>query len=204
MRNALLVAICAILTLGFVQDTDPKTEWKAYWDNMNGEFSDPDESPLTPKDLKSFKELETFEYNPEMRVVASFSALDSIDSFKMKTSTARTPLYKTVGKLEFTVAGVEEELFVYKNIGLSLSDEYKNYLFVPFTDLTNYNQSYGGGRYIDLEGPLGTEVVIEFNNAYNPYCAYSGRYSCPIPPLENHLEVEIMAGVLVFHEHEKH
>jgi uncharacterized protein len=73
--------------------------------------------------------------------------------------------------------------------------EYKDYLFLPFTDLTNGVQTYQGGRYLDLRIPQGDEIVIDFNQSYNPYCAYSGRYSCPVVPSENHLDMEVLAGV---------
>lgn len=70
---------------------------------------------------------------------------------------------------------------------------------MPFTDLTSGEESYGGGRYLDLDGPLGEEVELDLNRAYNPYCAYGGAYSCPIPPPENHLEVAVRAGVMKYH-----
>ena len=75
-------------------------------------------------------------------------------------------------------------------------EEYKNHLFLPFTDLSNGEKSYTGGRFIDLEIPNSDVIVIDFNKAYNPYCAYSPDYSCPIPPAENHLNVNILAGVM--------
>jgi uncharacterized protein (DUF1684 family) len=79
--------------------------------------------------------------------------------------------------------------------------KYKNYLFLPFKDHTNGNGSYGGGRYLDMEVPKGNEVEIDFNLCYNPYCAYADIFSCPIPPDENHLEVEILAGVKAEEKH---
>ena len=95
---------------------------------------------------------------------------------------------------------MEEQLTAYRNIDLSRLEGYRNYLFVPFTDLTNGESTYGGGRYLDLEGPLGNAVELDFNRAYNPYCAYGGAYSCPIPPIENHLGVAVRAGVLKHHD----
>jgi len=73
--------------------------------------------------------------------------------------------------------------------------EYKDYLFFPFTDLTNNASTYGGGRYIDLRIPQGNVIVLDFNKAYNPSCAYSPKYSCPIVPGENNIDVAITAGV---------
>jgi uncharacterized protein (DUF1684 family) len=79
-------------------------------------------------------------------------------------------------------------------MALKKQKEYKKYLFIPFRDLTSGKESYGGGRYIDTEIPAGETLILDFNRAYNPYCAYSHRYSCPIPPEENTLKVEIRAG----------
>jgi uncharacterized protein (DUF1684 family) len=78
--------------------------------------------------------------------------------------------------------------------------KYKNYLFVPFKDMTNGKETYGGGRYLDLETTdiQNDSVILDFNKAYNPYCAYSNGYSCPIPPKENHLAVSIEAGEKTF------
>ncbi len=77
---------------------------------------------------------------------------------------------------------------------------YKDHLFLPFTDLTSGEESYGGGRYIDLEttGIINNRLVIDFNKAYNPYCTYSDGYNCPIPPRENDLPVAIRAGEKAF------
>ena len=75
-------------------------------------------------------------------------------------------------------------------------EEYKNYLFLPFTDETNYNQTFGGGRYLDFEitDIVGNKLILDFNKCYNPYCAYAGGFNCPIPPKENDLKVKIKAG----------
>ena len=74
-------------------------------------------------------------------------------------------------------------------------------MFLPFLDNTNGEETYGGGRYIDLQFPEGGELVIDFNKAYNPLCAYNEKYSCPIVPLENYLELKVEAGVKAFEKH---
>ena len=116
----------------------------------------------------------------------------------MRTSGTRTPSYRSMGTLTFRLGGAERHLTVYQNIDLVRNPTYANHLFVPFTDLTNGETTYGGGRYLELEGPLGETVDLDLNRAYNPYCAYGGAYSCPIPPAENHLEVAVEAGVKAF------
>ena len=85
-------------------------------------------------------------------------------------------------------------------IDLIKKDGYKDYLFLPFSDLTCGKDSYIGGRYIDMRIPKSNTVLIDFNKAYNPYCAYSYKYSCPIVPLDNDLDIEILAGVKKFHD----
>jgi len=97
----------------------------------------------------------------------------------------------------FSLDGKDCTLNVYQSQSMLASEEYKDYLFLPFNDLTNSAESYGGGRYVEVKIPTDTpgEIVIDFNKAYNPYCAYSEGYSCPIPPAANKLDVEIRAGV---------
>jgi uncharacterized protein (DUF1684 family) len=117
----------------------------------------------------------------------------------MKTTKERRPIYVKYGELAFTIDGKPLKLNLYKNIELSKKEEFKDYLFLPFSDTTNGKESYIGGRYIDMKVPKGDTVAIDFNTAYNPYCAYNYKYSCPIVPLENVLDIEINAGVKKFH-----
>ena len=87
------------------------------------------------------------------------------------------------------------KLNIYQNHRLRKMEKYRNHLFLPFTDLTNGEETYGGGRYIDLSIPDSDTIIIDFNKAYNPYCAYSSTRSCPIPPRENDLDLKVEAGV---------
>ncbi|MDO3384294.1 DUF1684 domain-containing protein, partial [Gilvimarinus sp. SDUM040013] len=107
------------------------------------------------------------------------------------------------GVASFTLKGKKFKLNIYQNQSLITSPEYKNHLFLPFNDLTNNTTSYEGGRYIDLEIPPAKSkiIIIDFNKAYNPYCAYNHKYSCPIPPADNFLDIEINAGVKKYQKH---
>jgi len=107
----------------------------------------------------------------------------------MPTSTDRLPIYKQYGIAIFTIDGVEYTLSVFQNL------KHKTSLFLPFYDLTSGETTYGGGRYLDLPIQRGKKIKIDFNKAYHPYCAYNDGYSCPIPPSENRLDVEILAGI---------
>ncbi len=198
-RSTLFFVLC--LTTA-VQAQPSGTAWRdsldAYWARINAEYTDTAHSPLLPQDRATFSALERFPPDPGYVVQARFKAREG-RAFGMRTTTDRLPQFQAVGRLIFTLQGRKCQLTVYRDIALSKKPEYANYLFLPFTDLTSGEESYGGGRYIDLEAPLGRVVEVDLNRAYNPYCAYGGRYSCPIPPPENHLEVPVRAGVLKFH-----
>ena len=113
-------------------------------------------------------------------------------------------MYKEYGTLNFTLKGKACELTIYRSQDDLRDEKYKDYLFLPFTDATSSNESYGGGRYMDVmttsENTDGT-IELNFNNTYNPYCAYNAKYSCPLTPRKNHLEIEIKAGIMVFEKH---
>lgn len=102
--------------------------------------------------------------------------------------------------MHFSIEGKELKLNVYQNLELIKKPGYEDYLFLPFSDITCGKGSYIGGRYIDMRIPKSEKVTIDFNQAYNPYCAYNYKYSCPIVPLENDLAIEIKAGVKKFHD----
>jgi uncharacterized protein (DUF1684 family) len=115
--------------------------------------------------------------------------------FEMPTSTDRLPRYRRVGYIHFEHEGEQRQLTLYKNLDL-VAPEYKDYYFLPFKDVTAPNETYGAGRYIELyiNVKKQKEFVVDFNTAFNPYCVYSYRYSCPITPKENHLNFRIEAG----------
>ncbi|MDX9749734.1 MAG: DUF1684 domain-containing protein [Flavobacteriales bacterium] len=170
---------------------------ESYWAAKDVVFSDPQKSPLPPAARADFTGLERFPAHIGHRVEARFTAAAG-KAFNMPTTGSRRPLYQSVGTLHFSLEGKPLQLTVYKNLELADDPRYADHLFVPFTDLTNGETTYGGGRYLDLVGPLGERVELDFNRAYNPYCAYGGRYSCPIVPMENHLEVAVRAGVKAY------
>ncbi|WP_117879425.1 DUF1684 domain-containing protein [Aureibaculum luteum] len=168
---------------------------KGYQNELNMEFSDPMESPLTQEGRVKFESLDFFPIDSTYKVTATFELDKNPKTFSMPTTTDRLPIYKTYGAAKFNLNGKIFTLQIYQNQDLILQPKYKNHLFIPFRDKTNGKETYGGGRFLDLETPEGNTIVIDFNKAYNPYCAYNGKYSCPIPPKENDLEVAIKAGV---------
>jgi len=169
-------------------------------DSINYVFADTSTSILLPEDIEGFKGLNYFDPDEKWLVQAKFRRSIFGRTFKMQTSTERLPVYKKYGVLIFYVNGKKVKLSVYQNVALSKKEEYKNYLFCPFRDLTAPDESYGGGRYIDLDkSKLSKRTSIDFNLSYNPYCAYNYKYSCPIPPRENHIDVRIEAGIKKWH-----
>ena len=175
-----------------------KKEIKEFQNELNKHYADTAHSPLTKEGLKKFKTLDFFRPNLKYRVKAKLVLDENSNPFGMATSTERRPEYKKYGTAYFEINGNKLTLCLYQNLKLIKKKKYKNHLFLPFNDLTNKKQTYGGGRFIDLEIPEGDKIIIDFNQAYNPYCAYNHKYSCPIPPPENRLDIKIKAGVKAY------
>lgn len=145
--------------------------------------------------------MQFYEVNAAYRVVADFEPSTSHEWLSFKTSGNRTQLYKLYGTLFFTLNRKPSRLNIYQSHDVMLNEAFKNYLFLPFTDSTSGNETYVSGRYLDLttNDIKNNKVVLDFNKAYNPYCAYvSGVYNCPIPPKENALTIAVKAGEKTF------
>lgn len=190
-----------MLQCSFAQTNSTISALKTYQESQNTIFKSKESSPLTNADRAKFKSLDFFEIDLNYSVTATFVRTDNTTPFLMKTSTDRLPEYVKYGELHFKLKGKALVLNVYQSPSTKENSEYADYLFVPFTDETNGETSYGGGRYLDFKIPESKTVVIDFNKAYNPYCAYSSRYSCPIPPIENHLKIAITAGVKAYNKY---
>jgi uncharacterized protein (DUF1684 family) len=199
-----------ILTLGFLlinsvfSQLDKVAQFekiKAFQDELNTQFTDPKESPLEEKDRAVFKELEFFPATLDFCFVAKFTRTPQAIPFMMQRTKDQVK-YVKYGDATFSSQGKSYTIELYQNLDLiARNPDYKDHLFLPFTDLTNGTSTYGGGRYIDLKIPQGNEIIIDFNQSYNPYCAYNKKYSCPIPPRENDLKIAIEAGVKAFGKH---
>ena len=189
-RITLSLLLCSILTASFAQQKSAKEFQK----ETNEQYADTSSSPLLKKDLIDFKGLPFYKIDSQYIVTAKIERIDDSKPFKMKTTTDRRPEYVVYAVATFKIKGESHQLNIYKSYGTS-KPEYEDHLFLPFTDETSGNDTYGGGRFIDLRVTKENKIVIDFNQAYNPYCAYNHGYSCPIPPTDNHLKVRIEAGV---------
>ena len=148
------------------------------------------------KDFISF-----FPVNEKYRMTCRFERTMNSPWFRMESSGAIRKNYRVYGIIHFTINDTAATLNIYQSQDLMTTKQYKDHLFIPFTDATSGEETYESGRYIDLEinDIANGKVLIDFNKAYNPYCAYvSGRYNCPIPPVENRLTVTVRAGEKAF------
>lgn len=150
-------------------------------------FTQNTQSPI--KDKTKFKGLSYFKIEKQWRVKASFAIRPQVETLTIKTTTGESEKYIKYADAKFKVKEKEYKLLVLKR------NPQDKTLFILFTDLSNGKTTYGGGRYIDLVEDLQKkEIIIDFNKAYNPYCAYNNDYSCPIPPKENRLDLLVEAG----------
>ena len=174
---------------------------EAHRTSENAEFRDPEKSILEAEDLKHFKSLEFYPIDLKYHITAKFIRTPDEKPFLMRTTTSRLPEYVKYGEVHFTLDGKDLTLELFQNTKHESQEGYEDYLFLPITDLTSGDGSYGGGRFLDARIPEGNTIVLDFNKLYNPYCAYNKKYSCPIPPKQNDLLVRIEAGVKDFGNH---
>lgn len=157
------------------------------------DFAKSTDSPLGQSDFKHMKF-----YEPDINYNCYCSVQLTADAkpFDIQTYSGMTKEYIEYGVASCDIKGSTQQLTVYRSLRLMTIPMYRDYLFLPFMDATNGVETYGGGRYIDLKISDIKEgsVNIDFNKCYNPYCAYSDGYNCPVPPTANHLEIAIAAG----------
>lgn len=135
-----------------------------------------------------------FQPNMDYLVEANFVLDTSTPVFQQPTTTDRKPNYRIFGYVDFLVKDTLQKLTVYQNYDYKDDPEYGRFLFIPFMDNTNELSTYGGGRYLDILIPKSAKILLDFNTAFNPYCAYADRWSCPLVPNVNKLDVAIFAG----------
>ena len=170
---------------------------KKFQKELNTEYLNPKETPLRGDNLKNFKQHPFFPINLKYRVTAKFVKTENPVPFELPTSSGKFKQYQEYGKATFELDGKSLTLTLYQSLDLMKMEKYKDHLFLPFRDETNEKETYGGGKYMDLKIPAGNEIILDFNQSYQPYCAYNAfDYNCPIVPVENKLPVRIEAGVM--------
>ncbi len=153
-------------------------------------FAHDPHSPLTRDQQKAFRGLIYFAENPALRLDLPLEEDASGDVVEMQTSTGDVQVYQRLGKVRFEVDGKPVALTIFTN---------EHGLFLPFVDALAGKETYGAGRYLEPERMPQGGVHLDFNLAYNPYCAYNDRWSCPITPAENRIRTAIRAGEKIFH-----
>ncbi len=154
------------------------------------------QSPLTSEQRKTFKGLNYFLENEALRLTLKLEPYAAPKHIEMQTSKGEVQHYFQVGQIHFPVNSETVALQVYK------SEDNEGEYFLPFVDATSPKESYGAGRYLEPERVGQDKLLVDFNVAYNPWCAYSEKWSCPYPPAENRLKVRIEAGEKNFEPHD--
>ncbi|KAB1067207.1 DUF1684 domain-containing protein [Tamlana haliotis] len=201
MRIAIILFFVLLTSFGCQEKKRSIKGDTLYQRQQNADFKDASKSPLKPKDLKNFEGLDFFKPDSTYVVKAFLERSKDTVWFKMKTTTDRVSEERVFGVLSFELKGQTYQLNIYQGKDLITEDGFEGYLFLPFLDETNGVETYGGGRYIDAKIPKGDSLIIDFNKAYNPYCAYNEAYSCPVVPRENYLKTRVEAGVKAFKKH---
>jgi uncharacterized protein (DUF1684 family) len=167
------------------------TELEEFRAEKNQFFGGHPQSPLTREQRKNFHGLNYFVENNALRLEVKVDEFPVKERFEMPTSTGSVQIYEKYGRFKFTVDGSEAELTIYRS---------EHGFFLPFVDSLAGSETYAAGRYLEPEALPGNHFLVDFNLAYNPYCAYNEMWSCPIAPAENRLKVAVRAGEKLFHE----
>lgn len=158
--------------------------WVAARDSL---FRSPD-SPILVEARDTFEGVPYFAYDSTFAVPAALVPVMRQETFNFPTTSGALQEHVSAGHLVFEAGGVQWRLEAFEPVGS------EGRLFVPFRDATSGRETYGGGRYLDLEVQPSGRYALDLNRAYNPYCVYDPSYSCPLPPAENRLELRVTAG----------
>jgi uncharacterized protein (DUF1684 family) len=200
LKNIFMLGIRICIVLVFVAGCQDLFGQKSYNDSLQSYIDDYiKDHEVVKGDDKKF--LQFFPVDENYRVVADFEKVKDSKWFLMETSGHEKKMYRVYGTLSFTINGTPARLNLYQSQNLLSDPKYKDYLVLMFTDKTSGDESYDVGRYLDftLGDIKNNKVIIDFNKAYNPYCAYEkNKYNCPIPPKENNLPIAIKAGEKIY------
>ncbi|AZA46975.1 DUF1684 domain-containing protein [Chryseobacterium carnipullorum] len=198
MKKILIILLLSpLFILAQKGATKESKEIRKFQKELDAEYLNPKETPLRGDNFTNFKKHPFFPVNLKYRVTAKFSRTENPQPFELPTSSGKTKPYREYGKATFELDGKPYTVTLYQSLDLIKQEKYKDHLFLPFRDATNEKETYGGGKYMDLKIPKGNTIVVDFNQSYQPYCAYNAYdYNCPVVPEENKLPIEIKAGVM--------
>lgn len=167
------------------------TELEEFRASKDDFFARHPQSPLTPNQKRDFRGLSYFPENKSLRLEVELDPFPEAERIEMQTTTGDVQVYYRIGRIKFPVEDQEAELTIYQS---------EHGYFLPFVDSLAGKETYPAGRYLEPEPLPGGRFLVDFNLAYNPYCAYNDAWSCPLTPFENRLKVPIRAGEKLFHE----
>ena len=195
MKNLVVLVIIITVLHTFKDQKRYIPNLTEFQKELNSSFKDVTKSPLSKEDRQNFISLEFFDFDSSYVVKGILIPFQKDSIFDMKTNTDRMHTYNKFGKIKFNLDNTYFELNVYKDQELINDQTNIDDVFLPFYDNTNGITTYSGGRYMDLKVSKDSIISIDFNKAYNPYCVYNYKFSCPIVPSENFIALEINAGV---------
>lgn len=186
-------------TLILAQNEDYIATIERHQDSLRTFYITPETSPLQGEAKGHFEGLDFYEIREDFRVSAQFTGTPDEKPFPMATSAGVAREYVKYGEIVFELEGKPCTLNVYRNPAFAKTPdhEYADALMLGFTDYTSGDGSYGGGRYVDIgiSQIIDGKITVDFNKAYNPYCAYTSGYACAIPPEDNDLKLRVEVGI---------
>jgi uncharacterized protein len=196
-KNIVLILVIAVLIAIVFYSLQGSQDDTAYIETINKERAEKDqfmktanESPIPDKN--SFTGLNYFEPDTRYRIIADLVPIENRQVVLLNTSDGKEERYVEYAYADFTLDGIKNRLLILEMIDMG---PFRGKLFLAFGDETSAIETYGAGRYLDVSKvPGAASITLDFNNAYNPYCAYNSTYSCPLPPSGNLLKVAIKAG----------
>lgn len=190
----LLLLIAAFLTTAALAQTPFAEQLAKHRETYKKDLLAPAGGPLKAAEDLSY--VQFFVPDSTYRVTATVQLTPKAEPFDMPTYNGKTRPHVSYAILSFVLGSKKQQLTLYRNLNVIRLPQFRDYLFVPFKDATSGKETYGGGRYIDVRtGEIQNgRLILDFNKAYNPYCAYQEGYPCPIPPKNNELSVRIEAG----------
>lgn len=200
-RNKILYILITLLLIVIIaysfQGNDPEVLQEKYAKQIdqerrekNGYLRSDETSPFNTYGVSdSFKPLNYYEPDLKYKVEAQFTPIETGDVLRLPTNDGDNKIYIKQGYASFELEGKSNQLLV-----LGMTGPFEDMYFIPFADSTSGEETYGGGRYLEVEKEQDGKLILDFNKAYNPYCAYVPQYSCPLPPAENFLSIPIYAG----------
>ncbi|HTF20548.1 MAG TPA: DUF1684 domain-containing protein [Chryseolinea sp.] len=202
-KNIILIGVVAVVLIAVIYTFMGSQDQSAYGSQIDKEREERDrfmtssaESPFA-KEPASYKGLNYYPANVRYKITATLAPVQERQPIVLSTSDGKEQHYLPYAYASFDLDGYNNSLLILENMEMGPQ---RGTLFLPFGDETSAAETYGAGRYLDVvKTPGNNSITLDFNKAYNPYCAYNDSFSCPFPPPENLLKVAIRAGEKSYH-----